>query len=96
MPPCLVTLLSEGVGEGMRNETMYNLGVYVKKRFSEDDLWKKKMNHYNIKYFKPPINASELVKTQESLENKDYFYKCKDEPLSSFCNSKLCVTKNMV
>jgi len=93
MPPCLVTLLSEGVGEGMRNETMYNVGVYLKKRFSEDDLWKKKMNHYNIKYFKPPINASELVKTQESLDNKDYFYKCKDEPLSSFCNSKLCVTK---
>jgi len=93
MPPCLVTLLSEGVGEGIRNETMYNVGVYLKKRFSEDDLWKKKMNHYNIKYFKPPINASELVKTQDSLDNKDYFYKCKDEPLVSFCNSKLCVTK---
>lgn len=93
MPPCLVTLLSEGVGEGIRNETMYSLGVYLKKRFSEDDLWKKKMNHYNIKYFKPPINASELVKTQESLERKEYYYKCKDEPLVSFCNAKLCMTK---
>ena len=51
MPPCLVTLLSEGVGEGIRNETMYNLGVYLKKRYPEGDLWKKKMNHYNIKYF---------------------------------------------
>ena len=44
IPPCLKTLLSEGVQEGQRNNCMYNVGVYLKKRFSEEKIWKEKMD----------------------------------------------------
>ena len=47
MPPCLVTLLSDGVPNGQRNNCMYNVGVYLKKRYSEKDEWQSHMFTYN-------------------------------------------------
>ena len=92
IPPCLETLLSEGVGEGKRNDCMYNVGVYLKKRYDEG-IWQKKMDEYNTKYMKPPCNSQEMVKTIASVGNKEYQYKCKNEPIVSFCNAKKCVTR---
>ena len=42
---------------------------------------------------KPPCDSPEMVKTIASVKNKDYHYKCKDEPIFSFCNAKKCVTR---
>ena len=92
IPPCLKTLLSEGVQEGQRNNCMYNVGVYLKKRFSEEKIWKEKMDKYNEKYMKPQIGSNELVNIKESVAKKEYRYKCNDEPIVSFCNSKKCMT----
>ena len=92
IPPCLEALLSEGVGEGKRNDCMYNVGVYLKKRYDEG-VWQGKMDEYNTKYMKPPCNSQEMVKTIASVGNKEYQYKCKNEPIVSFCNAKKCVTR---
>ena len=93
MPPCLIVLLEMGVTEGMRNDCMYNVGVYLKKRYPENNKWQTKMNEYNIKYFKPPIESTELEKTKVSVSNKDYNYKCKQPPIEAHCDSKTCVTR---
>ena len=77
IPPCLEALLSEGVKEGQRNECMYNVGVYLKKRFPEREEWRDKMDKYNEKYFSPQIGSTELEKTKESVAKKEYNYKCK-------------------
>lgn len=96
--PCLEALLSEGVPEGQRNNCMYNVGVYLKKRYPENGSpekqeWERKMEQYNTKYMKPPCDSPEMVKTIASVKNKDYHYKCKDEPIFSFCNAKKCITR---
>ena len=98
IPPCLEALLSEGVPEGQRNNCMYNVGVYLKKRYPENgspekQQWERKMEQYNTKYMKPPCDSPEMVKTIASVKNKDYHYKCKDEPIFSFCNAKKCITR---
>jgi hypothetical protein len=91
-PPCLVTLLSDKVPQGKRNDTMFNVGVYLRKRFP--DQWKTKLHSYNSKYMNPPIDDNNLENTViKSLLNKDYRYKCKQEPIRSFCESKLCVKR---
>jgi hypothetical protein len=87
-PPCLQTILKDGVPEGGRNDMMYNIGVYLKKRFPNE--WESKMYIYNEQYMKPPLKHPEMTKSIESLGKKDYLYKCKLEPIVSFCNSKVC------
>ena len=87
-PPCLQTILKDGMPEGGRNDMMYNIGVYLKKRFPNE--WEAKMYIYNEKYMKPPLKHTEMTKSIESLGKKDYLYKCKLEPIVSFCNYKVC------
>ena len=90
-PPCLVTLLSDKVPKGRRNDTMFNVGVYLRKRFP--DAWKTKLTTYNGKYMAEPLNDSEIEGVIKSLLNNDYRYKCKQEPIRSFCESKICVKR---
>ena len=87
-PPCLQTILKDGMPEGGRNDMMYNIGVYLKKRFPNE--WEAKMYVYNEKYMKPPLKHTEMTKSIESVGKKDYLYKCKQDPIVSFCNSKVC------
>jgi phosphoglycolate phosphatase-like HAD superfamily hydrolase len=88
-PPCLIAISKEGIPNGQRNNAMYNFGVYLKKRFSSD--WDLKMHDYNKKYCTPPLERNEIQILIKSVDKKEYQYKCKDEPIQSFCNSKLCV-----
>jgi len=87
-PPCLQTILKDGMAEGGRNDMMYNIGVYLKKRFENE--WQAKMYVYNEKYMKPPLQHNEITRSIESVGKKDYRYKCKLEPIVSYCNAKLC------
>jgi len=87
-PPCLASLAKQGIPNGQRNNAIYNFGVYCKKRYTD---WQTKLFKYNDAYCKPPLDKNELDKTINSIEGKDYQYKCKDEPIASFCNSKKCV-----
>ena len=93
MPPCLVTLLSDGVPNGQRNSCMYNVGVYLKKRYPDKDEWQSHMFTYNKEFMTPPLDTPEINSLIESLDSKDYRYKCKDEPIHSFCDAKKCSMK---
>ena len=90
MPPCLVTLLSDGVPDGQRNNCMYNVGVYLKKRYPDKEEWQSHMFTYNKQFMTPPLDATEINTLIGSLDSKEYNYKCKDEPIHSFCDSKKC------
>lgn len=87
-PPCLQALCSQGFPEGSRNNGMFSLGLYLKKAFPEG--WETKLMEFNQKYFDPPLGLQELGIIQKQLERKDYRYKCKDDPIKSFCNPALC------
>ena len=38
----------------------------------------------------PPLSASEVVTVQKQLEKKEYNYRCKEPPISSYCNARVC------
>ena len=88
-PPCLIALSKEGIPDGKRNNAMYNFGVYVKKRFP--DTWGTEIFTYNKNFCNPPLDKTEMDIIIGSIDKKDYQYKCKDEPIQSFCDAKKCV-----
>jgi len=88
-PPCLKMLAKEGIPNGKRNNAMYNFGIYCKKRFP--DTWDTEIFEYNKKFCQPPLDKKEMDELIKSITGKDYQYKCKDEPIVSFCNSRKCV-----
>jgi hypothetical protein len=42
---------------------------------------------------KPPLGNKEVETITQQLERKEYFYKCDDQPIASFCNKELCITR---
>lgn len=90
-PPCLQALCSQGIPEGGRNNTLFNIGIYVKK--VHPGKWEDKLVEHNHKYVSPPLPNNEVQILIKQLNKKDYHYKCKDAPLNSFCNSGLCRTR---
>lgn len=90
-PPCLQHLCSQGFGEGGRNNALFSLGVYA--RMARKDDWEKEVQDYNVKYMKPPLSANEVAAIIKQLQKKDYFYKCDDQPIASFCNKDVCMTR---
>ena len=89
-PPCLVTIAKQGIPNGQRNNAIYNFGVYCKKRFP-DRMGYIEIFKYNESYCEPPLDKKEIDTLIKSIDGKEYNYKCKDEPIASFCNSKKCV-----
>ena len=89
-PPCLQALCTQGFPPGTRNNGLFNIGVYLKK--FDPDNWEKMLEKYNQKYMKPSLDHKEVGVVIKSLQ-KGYQYKCKDQPINSFCNVNVCKTR---
>jgi hypothetical protein len=91
-PPCLQTLAVRGFPAGTRNKGLFNIAVYLRKRFGEGE-WEGHLDEYNQKYMEPPLGHQEVAKIVKSVNKKTYEYTSKDEPLSAVCNRQLCLTR---
>ena len=91
-PPCLRTLFSlGGFPDGTRNQGMFNVGIYLRKRFPDE--WQDKLMEYNVHLCDPSLPLSELETLIKSLEKKDsYEYRCNEAPIKAYCNRSACVT----
>lgn len=89
-PPCLQTLSKKGFGD-WQNNGLFNLGVYLRKRFG--DGWEAKLDEYNRKLMNPPVGHSDVAAIAKSVAKKNYSYMCKQEPICGVCNRQLCLTR---
>jgi len=91
-PMCLKIMATFGFVEGHRNNTLIEIGIYLKKRFP--DSWRKKLGEYNTHCFKDlqdgPLSTREVLAIETSIGKNDYFYGCKKAPLKPFCRSHEC------
>ena len=85
-PPCLQALCSQGFPAGTRNNGLFNIGVYLKK--FDPDNWEKLLEEHNQTFMKPPLDHREVANVVKALDKKGYMYKCKDQPIVSYCNVK--------
>ena len=90
-PPCLSTLMSQGIPPGGRDNTLYQYAVYAKKKWPDD--WSAKIEEFNYKYMESPLPAQQVLKTIKQHEKKDYQYKCKDQPMCAVCSLNICKGK---
>jgi hypothetical protein len=89
-PPCLQHLFSDGPTAEDRNKKLFMVGVYCRLKFGDD--WKAEMETFNQQLFSTPLDAKEVLALQKSLEKKEYFYTCDQEPFRSYCDKELCST----
>lgn len=91
-PPCLKMLMNlGGFPSGTRNMGMFNVGVYLRKRFSDD--WEDKLMEYNQELCDPKLPKNELDALCDSLKKKDtYEYRCNEAPIKAYCNRQACIT----
>jgi hypothetical protein len=90
-PPCLQLLVQKGEVEDCRNNFLYALGVFAKKKF--EDTWENKLEEWNYKFNSPALLSAEIQGTIKSLRKKDYKYCCDKEPIQGYCNASLCRTR---
>jgi hypothetical protein len=86
-PPCLCIMYANGgVPEGMRNDTLFNAGVYAQKKYG-DDLWREKLHELNTLLCKPEVSKQEMAQLIKSLQRKEsYEMRCN----GPHCNKKKC------
>jgi len=91
-PPCIQQMMKNGVDSGHRNEGLYNLSVYLRKSHPDD--YKERAFDINQTIFEKPLSFAEAKKTINSVSgNRDYRYKCLEEPCRSFCDSEVCLKR---
>lgn len=92
-PPCIQYILkTQGICEGNRNKLMYNIAIYCKKRYSEEE-FEDKVKEIHDKFAEKPLSIKELNTIISSVKGKEYRYQCKDGMLKQFCNSSICVER---
>jgi hypothetical protein len=92
-PPCLQKLATVGFEQGGRNNSLYNIGVYFKKKAGDGD-WHDNLYDANQKLMKPPLEGGEVSQIIRNVEKKDYFYTCKQPPICNHCDKKLCAKRD--
>jgi len=90
-PPCIQKMIHSGVESGSRNDSMYNVVVYLK-RARPDSFFDDAMA-LNKTMFDKPLPPAEAKKVIRSASRRDYLYKCSEEPCKSLCDRKVCITR---
>ena len=92
-PPCLqYKLKTHGIVDGERNKMIFNIAVYCKMRYTEEE-FRDKVKEIHDEYSSDPLSIAEMDRIIKSVEDKDYRYQCKDAILKQFCNSSICVDR---
>ena len=90
-PPCLNILLKQGVVEGLRNQVLFNVGVYLNKKFPDINMFTEELERVNDEKFDPPLSGREVASVIYSVtRKKDYFYTCSQAPLCDACDKSEC------
>lgn len=90
-PPCLQHLAQLGIPEGMRNNGLFAIAVYLRKAFP--DAWEDMIEDYNRKFLDPPLKSVEVLGLIKSAKKKDFCYPCSKPPIVQHCNSAVCRTR---
>lgn len=89
MPPCLAALTQNGIGEGMRNQAMFNFAVFYRKARPGD--WETALQTHNSQYLSPPLDFRELQGVVQSCARTKYQYLCDQSPLKENCDREQCL-----
>ncbi len=90
-PPCVQRMFTEGVGQGQRNEALYNTVIYLKKM--DPDGYEGRAKEANSAMFTKPLGRAEMQRTIGSAARPGYSYRCNEEPIRSLCDRATCLKR---
>jgi hypothetical protein len=90
-PPCLRILVATGTVGDMRNNTMFQMGWYARRKYPDN--WEQVVEEYNRTFMAPALDSKEMLGIIKQLQKKDYGPTCNIEPFCSVCDKDLCRTK---
>ena len=90
-PPCLQHIMTQGFPEGGRNNSLFNVGVYFRKK--EPDDWQEALMKFNYEHLNSPLPSGEVNALGKSVSKKEYAYTCKQAPICNFCERSKCLTR---
>lgn len=89
-PYCIEAYLTENgkVQKGSRDNFLFQYAVYAKKKYGES--FEDEVHKFHHEYFEEALRPREIEKVIKQADKKDWGYKCKDQPMCSFCNKSKC------
>jgi hypothetical protein len=90
-PPCVATMIKEGIEEGGRNSALAQIGVFYIKAYP--DVWEDKVMEANDTICHPPLAVEEVRVIIKSLHKKNYQYLCNAQPQCALCDKETCLTR---
>lgn len=90
-PPCLEHLSAIGFPQGSRNNGLFGLAVFCKKKYGEG--WREVLLKYNENYMVPPLPIEEVDAMLARMDEKGYGYQCDQSPCAQHCERQLCRTR---
>ena len=90
-PPCLQHLMTMGFPEGGRNISLFNVGVYYRKKNPDD--WQEDLMKFNYEHVSTPLPSSEVNGLVKAVSKKDYAYTCKQSPICNYCEKSKCMKR---
>ncbi len=90
LPPCLQHLRDEGIGQGFRNQALFNYAIFYRKSQPAD--WQDATRNLNKQYFAPPLDYRETEGVIDSVGRSKYMYLCEQSPIREHCNREICKT----
>ena len=88
-PPCIATMMRDGIEEGGRDNAMAHFSVYLKRAFPDE--WEDKLLEANEDYCHPKLPIRDIMRIAKGAARKDYQYLCKQTPMVSICNKSACL-----
>jgi hypothetical protein len=80
-----------GFNEGGRNNSLFNVGVYYRKKNADD--WQEDLMRFNYEHLEQPLPSGEVNGIIKSVSKKDYAYTCKQTPICNYCEKSKCMKR---
>jgi hypothetical protein len=94
-PVCLEHGMADKVGEGGRDQMLYQAAVYYCKKLGADnpDAVMSAVHKFNEQYLDPPLAFAAAQKcARQGLKEKNQF-KCTDQPMAGMCDRAACLRR---
>jgi hypothetical protein len=91
-PPCLQHIITLGFPEGSRNISLFNVGVYFRKKNPDD--WQEDLMRFNYEHLPEALPSGEVNALIKSVSRKDYAYTCKQAPICNYCEKSKCIKRD--
>ena len=91
-PPCLQHIMTMGFPEGGRNISLFNVGVYYRKKNPDD--WQEDLMKFNYEHVSEPLPSSEVNGLVKGISKKEYAYTCKQSPICNYCEKSKCMKRD--